>query len=101
MSNEKTLSLPQKISVSFSGHLSTLFVRYSCCFTVIAQEDLEQKVKKGVQVEKSTEARPGCLASLSSQIAHIVGHTLKILLIEYSYLHFHWKITDQISLRMR
>ena len=90
-----TLPLPQKICVSFCGHLSTIFIRHSCCFTVVAQEDLQIKVKKA----EILKTAPDCLVSLSFQISHTVGHTF-IHIASKGCLHFNWKITDQISLRM-
>ena len=78
MGQTKTLSQPQKICVSFSSHLSALFIRYSCCFTVVAQEDLQKKVRNvgDVGTKRSMKILPGCLAFLSFQISHTVGHTL-------------------------
>ena len=75
MRQTKTLSQPQKICVSFSSHLSALFIRYSCCFTVVAQEDLQKRPRK-MKAQISTKTLPGCLVFLSFQIAHTVGHTL-------------------------
>ena len=92
----ETLSLPQEICVSFSGHLSTLFIRYSCCLTVVAQEDLQKRSRCQFPWKLYLIVSLLCLFKSHTSWVAPYKHWLK----GYSHLHFYWKITDQISPRM-
>ena len=96
-----TFSQPQKVCVSFSSHLSALFIRYSCCFTVVAQEDLQKKVRKdeGTNIHENSTwlSRFSVFSNLTHRGSHLINVASKGLI---GYLQFHWKFTDQISPRM-